>query len=308
MASRAIEAVRRHRRDEKNLFLAVGFYRPHLPWTAPQWCWDLYDRGAIDLADNPFFPENAVGKSDLCDFRHYWDEEVEPLFSDIGRYADDDFPVLSEAKQRECIHAYWASVSFMDAQVGRVLDEIDRLGMTEETAIVFWGDNGWHLGEHKLWSKVTHFDESTRVPLLLSIPGKTHGETTREIVEIVDVYPTLAEAAGLHPPAHLHGTPLPTRPLPPSGHSTKPALSVCHNGRTLITDRYRFTRYPDAGKNPLATIPGRGEIELFDHAVDRGENRNVAHQPDYADISSKLSAELEARYATTRDPAAAAFS
>ncbi len=297
IALRAQEILQRASTDKVPLFLAVGFLRPHLPWCAPRWAWDLYDCDRIDLADNPFFPENAVGKSDQCDFLHYGDQEVTELFSDVGRYHDDDFPVLSEAKQRECIHAYWASVSFMDAQVGRVLSELERLGLADDTIVVFWGDNGWHLGEHKLWSKVTHFDESTRVPLLLSVPGKTQGETCPALVEITDVYPTLCTLSDVPKPAHLEGQDLPFGPAATNIATAKPASATSWNGHTLITDDFRLTWYPNAGKEPHPTmISGRGQWELFDHRNDPRENRNVAGDPAYADVLEALKPQLFERY------------
>ncbi|MGF1448576.1 MAG: sulfatase [Opitutales bacterium] len=297
IATRAVDVIERHHDDAIPLFLAVGFVRPHLPWVAPKWAWDLYDRDSIELADNPFFPENAIGKSDLCDFMHYGDREATKLFSDIGRYADDDFPVLSEAKQRECIHAYWASVSFMDAQVGRLMQTLDRLRLADNTVVLFWGDNGWHLGEHKLWSKVTHFDESTRVPLLLSVPGRTTGEVCRALVEITDIYPTLCALSQTTPPVHLEGQPLPFGAAATEAKTAKPASASGWNGYTLLTDAFRVTWYPRAeeGPNP-SMISGRGQWELFDHRNDPRENRNVASDPAYAEMLESLKAQLFERY------------
>jgi len=297
VATRAIDVIERHGGKKQPLFLCAGFFRPHLPWVAPQWAWDLYDRDSIDLADNPFFPENGIGKSDLCDFMHYGDEEAQALFSDVGRYRDDDFPVLSEAKQRECIHGYWASVSFMDAQVGRVMNKLEEMGILDETAVFLWGDNGWHLGEHKLWSKVTHFEESTRVPLLVSVPGVTEGERASAIVEIVDIYPTVCELIGAEAPEHLEGETLPMGPTARSAITAKPAAVTCWNGYTIVTDRYRLTWYPKAEKQEdLSMIAGRGQWELFDHHKDPQENRNVAGDAAYTDILAGLKMELLTRF------------
>ena len=140
VAGAATQELRQFAASRQPFFLAAGFYRPHLPWAVPRKYWDLYDRDEVDLADNPFFPKDGIGKSDLSDFRHYGDDETGELYSDIGRYTDDDFPVLSEAKQRESVHGYWASVSFVDAQIGKVLDELRRLGLAEDTTVVLWGD------------------------------------------------------------------------------------------------------------------------------------------------------------------------
>lgn len=283
VASRAIDCLQRHRHDAGGFFLAVGFYRPHLPWTAPKKYWDLYDRDAVDLAGNPFFPENGIGKSDLCDFMHYGDREVHELYSDIERYHDSDFPVLSEAKQRECVHAYWACVSFLDAQIGRVLTALEENGLAGSTAVILWGDNGWHLGEHKLWSKTTNFDESTRVPLLLKVPNQTNGERYAGLTELVDVYPAACDLLGLDQPGHLDGQSLPFGAKLAS-HQPKEAVgNVSWRGQTVVSDRYRLTYYPKAGvESHPDMIDGRGQYELFDHANDPGENVNVAGQPAYA--------------------------
>lgn len=287
VASRAIDCIERHRDGGQGLFLAVGFYRPHLPWTAPKKYWDLYDREEIDLADNPFFPKDGIGKSTLCDFMHYGDQEIQETYSDFGRYEDEDFPVLSEAKQRECIHAYWACVSFMDAQVGRVLDALEANGMADDTAIILWGDNGWHLGEHKLWSKITNFDESTRVPLLCAVPGKAGGVYAAP-VELVDIYPTCCDLLGLPRPAHVEGEDLPMEKESTRTHAT--AYVANHGVRTLVTERYRLSYYPESVQN---TIQGRGQIELFDHREDPKENVNVGRDPAYGEIVERLLEQLE---------------
>lgn len=299
VATLAIQRLESHLASspDKPLFLATGFFRPHLPWIAPRWAWDRYRRDEVDLADNPFFPEKGVGKSDLLDLRHYFDAEVREKFSDIGRYRGDDFPALSKDKQREFVHAYWASVTFMDAQVGRLLDALDRLNVADQTAIVFWGDNGYHLGEHKLWSKVTHFDESTRVPLMLGIPGKTEGAKSRALVEFVDVYPTLCTVAGIALPPHLEGAPL---PLDPASPGKEAVFTMTHNGRSVITSRFRLTHYPEAEApdfqgNPFV-LPGRGAWEMFDRARDPAENRNAIDDFDYAETVAELKRQLARVY------------
>lgn len=295
VATRAVDWIQKHAGSEQGLFLSVGFTRPHLPWTAPKKYWDLYDRSEIDLADNPFFPMDGVGKSDQVDLRHYSDAEVLDKFSDIGRYRDEDFPVLSKNKQRELIHAYWASVSLMDAQVGRLLDALEEAGIADETAIVFWGDNGYHLGEHKLWTKVTHFDESTRVPLILKVPGRSRDETVSEIVELVDIYPTICALLDFPVPPHLDGSVLPMDAVEKGKGYAWICMSNGHTkmeSSTIVTNRYRYTKY--IGFDPKMMIPGRGNVELFDHECDRAENINVANNPRYIDIIEDLNRRMAA--------------
>lgn len=283
VAARAIEVLREFQERDEPLFLAAGFYRPHLPWAVPRKYWDLYQRDDIDLADNPFFPKDGIGKSELGDLLHYGDDEINDTYSDLGSYRDADFPVMSEAKQRECIHGYWASVSFVDAQIGKLLEELRRRERLDETVIVLWGDNGWHLGEHKLWSKVTSFEESTRVPLIMSVPGMTRGERTDALVELVDVYPSLCDLAGLVCPDHVQGLSVAPLLQTPGIPWKKGILSRIGDAETIRTAAYRFTRYADAAPDGDTThLPNSGTCELFDLKQDPRENVNVAKRPEYA--------------------------
>jgi len=295
VAARAIEVLREYRRRDEPLFLAAGFYRPHLPWAVPKKYWDLYSRDEVDLADNPFFPQGGVGKSDLCDLLHYGDDEINGTYSDLGSYRDDDFPVMPEAKQRECIHGYWASVSFTDAQIGKLLDELRQLGVLDETVIVLWGDNGYHLGEHKLWSKMTSFEESTRVPLIMSVPGMAAGKRTEALVELVDVYPSLCDLAGLVPPAHLEGLSLAPLLENPGIPWKKAVFSTIRDADTIRTASHRFTRYAGATQDgDLFHLPNAGACELFDLGKDPRENVNVAKQPEYAGVVQEMDRLLQA--------------
>jgi len=295
IADRAIEVLQALETDHRPFFLAVGFYRPHLPWAVPRRYWDLYERDQVDLADNPFLPKDGIGISALCDLLHYGDDEINGTYSDLGHYDEDSFPVLSEEKQRECVHGYWASVSFADAQIGRVLKELERLRIQDDTVIILWGDNGWHLGEHRLWSKATSFEESTRVPVILGVPGATQGERSSALVELVDVYPTLCDLVGLRQPNHLQGTSLIPLVRDPRLAWKKGVFSRIGDAETLRTERYRFTRY--AKPNPEGDrqhLPNRGACELFDLQSDPRENVNVARRPEYASVVEEMELLLQA--------------
>ncbi len=306
IAKRAIEVLREFQEQDDPLFLALGFYRPHLPWAVPQKYWDLYDRDDVDLAQNPFLPKDGIGISNLGDFLHYGEKEIDRTYSDLGKYSEDDFPLLSEAKQRECIHGYWASVSFTDAQIGKVLAELERLGQLDETVIVLWGDNGWHLGEHRLWSKTSSFEESTRIPLLVSVPGLTNGLTCDALVELVDLYPTLCDLVGLERPPHLEGLSLAPLLVNPDREWKTGVFSMMHQGhaKTLRTDRYRLTRYTN--------VPVEGDLwhlrdaasghafELFDLHNDPGENVNIAGRPEHRAQVEALDQMLTAGWAPIR--------
>ena len=175
-------------------FLAAGFTKPHLPFVAPKKYWDLYDPAEITLADNPFQPKDApsVGLHSSFELRT---REGVPKYGPI----DDRLA-------RHLLHAYLACTSYVDAQVGKILDELGRLGLRENTVIILWGDHGWHLGEYDIWGKATNYEIATRVPLIVSPPGgRAKPAASDALVELVDMYPTLVEMAGLPMPEHLQG-------------------------------------------------------------------------------------------------------
>lgn len=286
----AINELDKLSKKENPFFLALGYYRPHLPWAVPKKYWDLYKREDVDLADNQFFPLNGIGKSDLVDFMHYHDEAINNTYSDFGSYQDDDFPVLDEDKQRACIHAYWASVSFVDAQIGVVLDKLKELDIEDETIVVLYGDNGWHLGEHKLWSKCTSFEESTHVPLIISDPEIINlPRSSKSLVELLDIYPTLCDLCGLEKPGHLQGLSLKPILMNPCENIKDVVYSRLHNFSSLRTKEYRLTYYNRAtAVGDKSHIPNKGKYELFDLINDPEENINVARDTNYNDVLSKL--------------------
>ena len=197
-ADNAIAELKKYNKSKKPFFLATGFYRPHLPWVAPKKYWDVYRREDIDLPKNPHFPKDAITRNSWGDLRHYGDKEINA--AKISNELDaDTFPVLSEEKQRELIHGYWACVSFLDAQIGRILDTLDTLGMADDTVVLLVSDHGWQLGEHKLWSKCSNYEEAARVPFMIAAPGITNGAKTDALTELVDIYPTLLNYCGIGP-------------------------------------------------------------------------------------------------------------
>ncbi len=175
-------------------FMGLGFHKPHLPFVAPKEYWDMYDPNEIPLADNPFAPKNApsMGRHSSFELR------VRHGIPKAGDIPDD--------MARTLIHAYLACASYIDAQIGKVLAELDRLGLRDNTIIMVWGDHGWHLGEHGIWGKATNYEIATRVPLIVSVPGmKARGQSSEALVELLDMYPTLCELAGLPVPRHVEG-------------------------------------------------------------------------------------------------------
>ncbi|MHC4566279.1 MAG: sulfatase, partial [Planctomycetota bacterium] len=173
----------------KPFFLGVGFYKPHLPFVAPKKYWDLYDPADIDLADNPFVPKDApsVGMHSSFELR--------------VRHGVPKSGAVPDEMARDLIHGYLACVSYVDAQIGRIIAELERLALRDNTIVMLWGDHGWHLGEHTLWGKATNFEIATRCPLIVSAPGiKMAGRSSDALVELLDMYPTLCELAGLPVP------------------------------------------------------------------------------------------------------------
>ena len=225
------------------------------------------------MAPNPFQQKNAPDYSILPG-------------SELRLYHGIPEGAIPQDLARQLLHGYYAAISYTDAQVGKVLDEIERLGLAKNTIVILWGDHGWKLGEHNAWCKHSNSENDTNAPLLISVPGmKNSGSHTNALVEFVDIYPTLSELAGLPLPAHLEGTSLkpllddPARPwktaafsqYPRSGNRTGAGDLM---GYSMRTDRYRFTVWVDRADHTKIAA-----VELYDHETDRQENTNIAADP-----------------------------
>ncbi len=285
IADAAIEMLRRAK--DKPFFLAVGFLKPHLPFVAPKKYWDLYRRDEIPMAPNPFAPKDApkIALTDWGELRAY---------EDIPRLGP-----LTEDQARTLKHGYYACVSYMDAQLGRVLAELDRLGLREQTVVVLWGDHGWKLGEHGAWCKHTNFENDTHAPLICGAPGqKAVGRHTQALVEFVDIYPSLCELAGLPLPSHLEGTSFaslldaPQRPWKKAAFSQYPRGGGVM-GYSMRTDRYRLTRWLNRNGTEAAR-------ELYDHQNDPQENANVADRPENKAVAEELTKQMQAGWKAVR--------
>ena len=249
--------------------LAVGFYKPHLPFNAPTKYYDLYDSPITDNAPlvSPHFGHEIRSYSDISS-----GEES-----------------LSKEKTLELIRGYMAATSYMDAQVGRVLDQLDRLGLTEKTVVLLCGDHGFHLGEHEAWGKRTLFEVALRSPLIVSIPRQDHiGVRTDALVELVDIYPTLCDACQLPIPGHLEGlsmVPVIREPTTPWKSAAFSKVGKEYGKRSIRTQRYR---YSEPGKSALF---GK---ELYDHNTDPDEKVNIANLPENSELVSYMSERLRA--------------
>lgn len=274
-------------------FAAVGFYRPHLPFNAPKRYWDLYDRARLPLASDSAPVQDAplMAINTMRELRGYTDFKGAPT--------PDQGP-LSEAQARLLRHGYFASVSYIDAQIGRLLDALERLGLADDTIVVLWSDHGWKLGEHRSWCKMTNYDVDTRVPLVVRVPGaRSRGSRCDRFVELVDLYPTLCDLCGLQAPAGLEGVSMapllaePTRPWKSAAFSVflREGIWVApdgveYYGRTIRTDRWRYVEWVVRASGAPA---GR---ELYDHERDPGETVNVAAAPEHAPIVAELARRL----------------
>jgi uncharacterized sulfatase len=278
-AKLAIEWLER-RDASQPFFLAVGFHRPHLPLVAPAKYFDLYPLDAITLPAEPTDDEADI-----------------PAPARNGAVPGYALTATPE-QRRAAIRGYWATVSYMDAQAGRVLDAIKRLGLANNTIVIFTSDHGWHLGEHGLWHKRSLFEESARVPLIVSVPGmKSRGQTSAGLVELLDLFPTLCDLTGVPPPPGLEGKSL--RPLLDDPRATihDAAFTQARRGpnaefwgRSIRTARWRCTEWDE----------GRNGLELYDHDADPHEYTNLADDPQHAATLAELRAQLAAQLPTIR--------
>ena len=279
VASEAIETLGRVK--DQPFFLAVGFYKPHTPFAAPRKYWDLYDPNRIELATNPEPPIDAPKEATMYDWRYIRNFRDCP---DEGPMPDD--------MARHLFHAYYASISYMDAQLGRVLDELDRLGLADSTAVVLWSDHGYQMGEHGIWGKHTNFEDAVLTPMIVRVPGqKRPAEACNALVELVDLYPTLCDLAGLEFPEHLEGTSLLPLLDQPERHWKSAAFSQFARGnvmgRSMRTARYRYTQWRRGGDG---RVVGR---ELYDHTTDPKENTNIAADPKNEALIGQLETKLQ---------------
>lgn len=266
---------------DKPFFMGVGYLNPHLPFNAPKRFFDLYPPGSERL---PGCRRPPAGAPECA--THQWGELRQ--YSDILSPGD-----LPEEKARELIRGYYAATSFMDEQVGRLLDALEQNRLSENTIVVLWGDNGFHLGDHGLWSKHSNFEEATRVPLLIRAPGRTaHGLRIDSPTELVDLFPTLCDLAGIAKPAGLEGVsllPLMNKPALPGKAAACSQFPRAVRGKgeamgySLRTRRYRYTEWRMPGQPAFAA-------ELYDYQEDPQETENLVSKPAYAETAVKLAA------------------
>jgi iduronate 2-sulfatase len=262
----ALEAVRRieaAKAKDEPFFLAVGFLKPHLPFVAPEKYWDLHDPAALPMPARATPPDGAPSFA--------------PQFGgELRRYKDmpPGKTPLGDKLTRHLIHGYYAATSYMDACAGLVLDALESNGLADNTIVILWGDHGWHLGDHGMWCKHTNYEQAARIPLLLAMPGKK-GAVSSALVETVDLYPTLAELAGLPAPEGLDGKSFASLLENPASHHRDHAIHVYPRnqllGRAIRTDRHRLVEWKKPG-----AASDNAVFELYDYTEDPGETKNLA--------------------------------
>jgi iduronate 2-sulfatase len=274
MATEAIKRLQAAKQQPMQpFFMALGFVKPHLPFCAPKKYWDRHDAGAFKLAEVRRPPEGAP--------------KFAPQFGgELRQYRDvPDKGPLSDEVQRKLIHGYYAAASYMDAQLGRVLNALDETGLAKNTIVVFWGDHGWHLGDHGMWCKHTNYEQATRIPLIFVMPGAQAARETNALVESVDLYPTLTELAGLPAREGLDGKSLVSILKDPQSTVRDYATHVYPRGnrigRAVRTAQHRLVEWKEP-KEPA----DKAVIELYDYASDPLEQTNVAKQ--HPDVVAKL--------------------
>ncbi len=289
----AIKKLEELYKSKQPFFLAIGFYRPHLPFNAPKKYWDIYQRNEIPLADNDYLPKDSppMAINNLRELRGY---------TDFKHTKKPHEGTLTEPEIRLLKHGYLASVSYIDAQIGKLMSALENLGLRQNTIVVLWGDHGWKLGEHASWCKMTNYEIDARVPLIISTPellGKRI--KTDALVEFVDIFPTLCQLAGLAAPENLEGKSLVSVINNPGQPFKKAVFSqflregiwlapdgIEYMGNSIRTDRYRYTEWINWETGQLVAR------ELYDHQSDADENINIVAGEENADIILQLADKL----------------
>ena len=275
IALKTIEDLKQLKTEGQPFFLAVGFIKPHLPFNAPQKYWDLYNRSDFEPTNPEKLPHNAP-------------KEAFHTFGELRKYhgVPKEGPIgdsLSVSLQ----HGYYASVSYVDAQIGLVLEALDELGLRENTIVLLWGDHGWNLGEHGLWSKHCNFNTSLSAPLIISAPNMLTGHKSLVMTEFVDIYPTLSDLCGLEIPSTVEGKSL-AAVLEDSAAKHKDfVISKYRDGLTLRTEQYAYTEWRKDDDSFVSSM-------LYDHYSDPMEMNNIVNNPENAALVDSLQKLLHA--------------
>ena len=280
--------------SEDPFFMGLGYFRPHLPFTVPKRYWDMYDRDEIPLANNPYMPEGApmLTMNSMYELRHY------DGFNHIG-HPTSDF-TMNEDTARILRQGYYASVSYVDKLIGDVIAHLKEIGIYDNTIIVVWGDHGWKLGDHNSWGKMTNFNIDLKVPIIIRSPDQDNrGVQTHAITELVDLFPTVCEMAGIAVPDYIQGRSLVPLMQDPDQEWKRAAFSQFHRRPKVSADGKRYMGYSLNTKayhyiewyswdHETGTRGELKEVELYDRTLDPYEKKNIAAQEDMLQTKKEL--------------------
>ncbi len=294
----ALDTLRRLKKKGQPFFLALGYYRPHLPFVAPKKYWDLYDRDGLSMADNPFLPRHSpiMAMNSAYELKGCYDLE---------HVKHPSASKLTEEEARLLKHGYYASVSLVDACIGKLVRGLAQLGLDKNTVVVIWGDHGWKLGEHGSWCKQTNYDIDVRVPLMIRVPGlSTTASRCNRLVELVDLFPTLCDVAGIGIPDDMEGTSFKPLLLDAELDWKSAAFSQFHRNPRVTPDGRRYMGYSIVTlgyhyvewrywNNIEGTAGDIAAIELYDRKADPDENTNIAMLGGNSRTVEQLSRQLK---------------
>ena len=278
-ARAAVKMLDKLSKENKPFFFSVGFSKPHLPFVAPKKYWDLYDANDIEIAA---YQDRAKKSPEIA----YKGENL----GEISSYSDiPNRGPLPIEKQKELIHGYMAATSYVDAQVGLLLDKLEALGIKDNTVIILWGDHGFHLGDHGLWTKHTNFEQAVRSPMIIAAPKGFNANKSATPTEFVDIFPTLCDLTGIKVPKHLPGKSLVSVMKNPATSVRYAALSQYPRGRsrmgyTLRNDRFRYVKWLNMQYKNGERKGRLIATELYDYDNDPLESVNLVNNPQYAEI------------------------
>lgn len=286
LAQLAISKLDERAQDQSQpFFMAVGFAKPHLPFTAPTKYWELFDRDKLKVAD--------TGRAkDAPEIAYHNSGELRGAYTDMPK----EGPIPPEI-ELELLHGYYASTAYVDAQIGKVIDHLEKVGLRENTIVILWGDHGYHLGDHDLWNKHTNFEQATRSPLIIAGPGVNGGVVTRTPTEFLDIYPTLCAMAGLPmPDQKLDGINLQPLFTNPDTALRQAARSQYPRGRdenklmgySIRSERFRLTEWIMSDYQSGQFNGPTEALELYDYANDPGETVNLAGDPEFAQTVTQM--------------------
>lgn len=287
VTQRALDKMKALKAENKPFFMAVGYVSPHLPFIQPKKYWDLYDHNEVPLADNAYQPENSPY---IAMHAQHDNAELRNMYLDIPSKG-----LLSDEMSRNLVHGYYASVSYMDALIGDLIDGLDAMGLRDNTTIILWSDHGFFLGEHGFWCKHSTFYEAIKIPFIISSPGFAKNQTTDSFTELVDVYPTLCELTGITPPGYIHGESLITVMENPSVNLKDEIYTRYKQGEAVVDKNYSYTEFFQ-GEQYLGNM-------LYDLNVDLKQNTDISKRAENAALVDKYSKKLKVmRDFVNKDP------